>query len=178
MFYGTLLEKSINTPNEWSRYLRVVICVETGFGLNTVRTNVFDKTDIAKVEAIPIRAQVQFSGNMIKLSHAQFFKLHTIDAVSFDRCEKCLAPLEDPCPGCLKDPTERVYGEWLLRASESINGSYKLTFTQDDNTLCRYIFAHTPFHLEAGKLKENDTVKLEGWRDVKRHVVLSTMQKL
>ena len=48
IYYGTLLESYVSTPNEWSRYLRVVFCVEIGYGLEIIRTNVFGKDQIEK----------------------------------------------------------------------------------------------------------------------------------
>ena len=177
MFYGKLIEKTSVTPNKWSNYLRVVICVETGFGLDTIRTNVFDKSDIEKVEKLSIGSQVRFSGNSIELSHARYFRLHTIEATSFDQCNKCLAPAEEPCSGCLKDPIERISGVWQLRECLLLNNSYKLTFTQGDNTLCRYIFPHTPFHVKCADFQENDMVRLEGWRDFQRHAKFSLIEK-
>ena len=178
MLYGTLLEKYISTPNEWSTYWRVVLGVETGYGLQIIRTNVFAKEQIKRVEAISLGDQVQFSGYFEDVPGAKFYKLHTIDSTKFDECEKCFAPLEEPCPGCLKEPTERISGTWELRELELINENFKITLTQGENVLCRYIFPNSPFYKECSGLKVEDLVKLQGWRDEKRHTKLNVLEKI
>ena len=177
MMYGTLLEKCVASPKGWNQYLRVVLCVETGFGLQTIRTNVFGKDGIEKVEAISLGSQIQFSGDYIKTLHLYYFKLLSLEAATFNSCEKCFAPLDGPCQGCLKEPTERITGEWKLVEREMINDSFKLTLTQDENVLCRYIFPNSPFYKACISLKEDETVKLQGRRDERRHTELSILEK-
>ena len=177
IYYGTLLESYVSTPNEWSRYLRVVFCVEIGYGLEIIRTNVFGKDQIEKVEKISLGSQVQFTGFFADTPNVRFFKLQSVDAAKFDSCETCFAPKEDPCTGCLKEPTERISGEWQLVERLMVNDSFKLIFTQDENVVCRYIFPQSPFYKECISLKVTDMVKLQGWRDERRRTELNIMEK-
>ena len=177
MLYGTLVEKCVSTPNSWSKYVRVVICVETCYGLQTIRTNVFDHNQIEKFETIPLGAQVQFSGYFSDTPAVKFFKLQTIDSSKFNECEKCFAPLQNPCSGCMNQPTERIIGVWNLVEHEKINDSFKLTLIQDENVLCRYIFPKSPFYKACIDLKVDDNVKLQGWRNEKRYTELSVLEK-
>ena len=163
MMYATLSEKVVCSPNEWTEYLRVDLAVETGYGLKIIRTNVFDNELKEKCKTIELFSKVQFTGYYAM--KANYFRLISLDLIEFDECEKCLAPLEEPCPGCLKKPAEKIYGEWQVTDIKTINKNRKITFTQNNNILCYYFFSNSLFYNICSSLQVTDMVKIEGWRE-------------
>ena len=176
MMFATLVEKTVCTPNDWTEYLRVVLSVEIGYGLKIITTNIFKKELMEKCEALPLFTRVKFSGYFAE--KANFFRMQTLDEAEFEQCEKCFMCKADPCTGCLKNPSEHISGEWQVADIKTINENFKITFTQEDNVLCRWFFPKTLFYKVCNSLQVTDMVKLEGWRDYDiRHSYFNRLEK-
>ena len=166
--------------------MRITLVEQLGYSATFHKVYAFNEETRDKIEKIDIGSDVKVQGYVSKNN----YKVMTdIQEMIHFHCPKCNITTnidQDPqlCDGCLKPKQEKLEGKWKLNErgelpkKEEVNEpAYRLFFKQNENSLCFVTFPNNPFYKLLSKIKLEEKVVLNGWRDDRRYSTVWMVKK-
>ena len=158
---------------ERSSYRKIVVAVECGYHVDCYTLRVADDSN-----NLDVGDKILFTGYTTTRAGLQQFRVESLKKRNFASCPVCEFPLtSDVCLMRHDMEAQKFSGQWKIVHKVQAKGCIKLFFEQG-----RYVFAAVSLpnqwtYSTFQTLKDNDRVKLEGWR-YQRHTTIKFVEKV